>query len=251
MAVLSAALAAPCAAFTQGNLRAGTAVSQTIPKGDAVASVAPSSFSATGVTAMGAAVLCAGAVSQRVHPRSTRAQRKVAGICEPITEKFDPLNLGSTDTKMERYTTVEVKHGRIAMIACVGYVIPEVYRFPGCEAYDSGLEALSSLDFLGWLQIFALIGAHEALVKPRDGGIGGFDYGLGIELLEGQSDEEVERKLTVERNNGRLAMVGIMGLMIQDGLFGNPIAALGKDGFWAPKYEWIVKDIPICKTGIC
>lgn len=41
------------------------------------------------------------------------------------------------------------------------------------------------------------------------------DFGLGTELLDGIDDAELERRMTVERNNGRLAMVAIMGLMVQ------------------------------------
>uniref|UniRef100_UPI002FE4FAD9 Chlorophyll a-chlorophyll c-peridinin-protein-complex I-1, acpPCI-1 n=1 Tax=Amphidinium carterae TaxID=2961 RepID=UPI002FE4FAD9 len=142
----------------------------------------------------------------------------VAGVCAPLTEKFDPLGLG-TEEKMEQFTAAEIKHGRCAMIACLGYVLPEWFRFPGCESYESGLGALGSLPAEGWFQLVALIGAHEVLVKPREGGLGAFDFGLGSELLEGQSAEEVERKQTVERNNGRLAMVGFAGLVSQELMF--------------------------------
>mmetsp|Transcript_55476 Transcript_55476/g.132256 ORF Transcript_55476/g.132256 Transcript_55476/m.132256 type:complete len:258 (+) Transcript_55476:109-882(+) len=250
---LSALLAAPAAAFVpSGSLRATTSATTTQD-----VSRSPASFQEAGapsalpVVAAGALLLGAGA-ALRKGSRNTcsKVERKVVGRCEPILDKFDPLNLGSTDTKMERYTAVEIKHGRIAMIACLGYVIPECYRFPGCEEYDSGLDALTSLPFLGWFQIFAFIGAHETLIKPRDGGLGDFDLGWGIELLEGQDEEEVERKQTVERNNGRLAMIGIMGLMVQDGLYGNPIESMNK-GFWGGNFEWIVKDIPICQGGMC
>eukprot|EP00913_Durusdinium_trenchii_P035029 g32769.t1 len=117
---------------------------------------------------------------------------------------------------MDRYTQVEIKHGRVAMIATVGYIMPEIFRFPGCESFKHGLGALESIPFEGWVQLVALIGAHEVLVKPRAGGLGSSDFGLGTELLDGIDPEELERKQTVERNNGRLAMVAIMGLMVQD-----------------------------------
>lgn len=127
-----------------------------------------------------------------------------------------------TDAKMERYTQVEIKHGRVAMIATMGYIMPEIFRFPGCEAFKHGLGALESIPLEGWVQLFALVGAHEVLVKPREGGLGPSDFGLGTELLDGIDDEELERKQTSERNNGRLAMIAIMGLMVQDGMFGEP-----------------------------
>ena len=55
------------------------------------------------------------------------------GLCFPAPEKRGPLNSGSTDAKMERYTAVEIKHGRISMIAVLGYLMPETSRSPGCE----------------------------------------------------------------------------------------------------------------------
>merc|ERR550532_1517944 len=118
-------------------------------------------------------------MSGRYQQRSQHVQRQAAGVCLPLTEKWDPLNLGSTDAKMDRNTAVEIKHGRIAMIACVGYVMPEIFRFPGCETFENGLGALSSIPAEGWVQLFAFIGAHEVLIKPRTGGMGSFDLGLG------------------------------------------------------------------------
>merc|ERR550537_184615 len=160
--------------------------------------------------------------------------------------KWDPLNLGSTDAKMDRYTVVEVKHGRISMIACVGYLLPTYFRFPGCENFKNGLGAFDSIPPEGWAQIFAFIGAHEIFVRPRQGGMGGYDLGLGTEIIEGVDAREIEWRQTIERNNGRLAMVGIMGLMVQDGLFGvDPLTYLIKEGWWGQPVDWLVKDIPI------
>lgn len=170
------------------------------------------------------AVSALGVAMKRLNRRSSESSmpRQVVGVCLPLSDKFDPLELSSTDAKMERYTQVEIKHGRVAMIATMGYIMPEIFRFPGCEAFKHGLGALESIPLEGWVQLFALVGAHEVLVKPREGGLGPSDFGLGTELLDGIDDEELERKQTSERNNGRLAMIAIMGLMVQDGMFGEP-----------------------------
>merc|ERR1712060_873570 len=62
--------------------------------------------------------------------------------------------------------------------------------------------------------------------------------------------EELERRQTVERNNGRLAMVAILGLMWQDGQFGiHPLQLLKTEGFWGPNLDWIIKDIGMCAGG--
>ena len=113
----------------------------------------------------------------------------MAGVCLPLTEKFDPLGLG-TEEKIERYTQVEIKHGRVAMIATLGYILPEIFRFPGCESFKHGLGALESIPMEGWVQLIALVGAHEVLVKPREGGLGSSDFGLGTELLDALQEEK-------------------------------------------------------------
>merc|ERR1719401_1980118 len=120
-----------------------------------------------------AAAMGAAARQQR---RSAVVGRRVAGVCLPLMEKWDPLKLGSTDAKMERYTAVEIKHGRIAMIATIGYVMPEIFRFPGCEGFSNGLGALNTIPLEGWVQLLFFIGAHEVLVKPRAGGLGSSDF---------------------------------------------------------------------------
>jgi len=158
--------------------------------------------------------------------------RQVVGVSMPFTEKWDPLNLGSTDAKMKRYTEVEIKHGRISMIACLGYVMPELFRFPGCEDFGNGLAAFNSIPVEGWAQLIAFIGAHEVLVKARKDGLGPWDFGLGTELLVGISDEELERRQTVERNNGRLAMIAIWGMIVQEIAFGKTPFQMQNSGGW-------------------
>merc|ERR1719436_1808250 len=204
---------------------------------------------AIGMSVVGLAALASSKAS-RQQRASSRIERRVVGVCLPLTEKWDPLKLGSTDAKMERYTAVEIKHGRIAMIATVGYVMPEIFRFPGCENFENGLGALSTIPVEGWIQLVGFVGFHEVFVKPRAGGMGSYDLGFGTELFDGIPDEELERRQTVERNNGRLAMVAIMGMMVQDGMFGKtPLAMLKSDGFWGPPVDIFIKDIPQCAGG--
>jgi len=208
---------------------------------------------AASFVALAGAVAVKAGFSARASCRANMAESAlvchVVGVSPPINEKWDPLNLGSTEQKMERYTEVEIKHGRVSMLACIGYVMPEIFRFPGCEDFKSGLGALSTLPAEGWVQLVLFIGAHEVLVKPRANGLGSFDFGLGTELLEGVSAEELERKQTAERNNGRLAMAAIIGLMWQDGTFGaSPIATIATDGLWGPGLDRFVQYIPQCNS---
>eukprot|EP00437_Effrenium_voratum_P008804 CAMPEP_0181437924 /NCGR_PEP_ID=MMETSP1110-20121109/21636_1 /TAXON_ID=174948 /ORGANISM="Symbiodinium sp., Strain CCMP421" /LENGTH=111 /DNA_ID=CAMNT_0023561579 /DNA_START=67 /DNA_END=399 /DNA_ORIENTATION=+ len=86
-------------------------------RASATAGTAPSAASAAwgaAATATAAVATAMGAATAR--SRGQAAARKAVGICLPLTDKFDPLDLGSTDAKMDRYTAVEIKHGRVAMI---------------------------------------------------------------------------------------------------------------------------------------
>merc|ERR1719245_15481 len=115
----------------------------------------------------------------------------------------------------------------------MGYILPEIFRFPGCEKFDHGLAAFNSIPVEGWVQLLLFLGAHEVLVKPRQGGMGAYDFGFGTELLQGIEDKELERRQTAERNNGRLAMIAIMGMMVQDGIWSKtPLMMLKSDGWW-------------------
>eukprot|EP00444_Apocalathium_aciculiferum_P057828 CAMPEP_0183600562 /NCGR_PEP_ID=MMETSP0371-20130417/180000_1 /TAXON_ID=268820 /ORGANISM="Peridinium aciculiferum, Strain PAER-2" /LENGTH=344 /DNA_ID=CAMNT_0025812643 /DNA_START=53 /DNA_END=1084 /DNA_ORIENTATION=- len=171
-----------------------------------------------GLTVAGLA-MSASRVSARKQPKALRRNKffdeggiTAVGVCAPFPDKFDPLKLGNTDAKMERNTVAEIKHGRVAMLATLGYVVPELFHFPGCEKFTNGLGALDTIPTEGWVSLFAFIGFHEIAVKPRVNGMGDYDLGFGSEFLENCDDTEIKRRQTAERNNGRLAMMAIFGM---------------------------------------
>lgn len=143
---------------------------------------------------------------------------------------FDPLGVlnGADVARFNRLRYVEIKHGRISMLAVLGHVVTTAgVRLPGDidlsgTAFDSiptGLAALSAVPSAGLLQIFAFIGFLEvAVMKDIVGGefVGDFrnnaiDFGWDT-----FSPEEQERKRGIELNNGRAAMMGILGLMVHE-----------------------------------
>jgi light-harvesting complex I chlorophyll a/b binding protein 1 len=125
--------------------------------------------------------------------------------------------------KFRLYREVEIKHGRVAMAAVLGYLIQELARFPGAidldgtsfEAIPNGVGAIGAIPSLGWLQIVFSVGYWDLVVWEDQRGEGAGDFGTGYfgKSLKG---EEKTEKLTKEIQNGRLAMLGIVELLTHD-----------------------------------
>merc|ERR1712007_309847 len=150
---------------------------------------------------------------------------------------WDPLGLskdGDAEAFRRRRVT-EIKHGRVSMWACMGYITPEYFKWPGFCApsaqlsfgdIPNGLAALSKVPGAGWIQIFLFCGllekglfVYDPSRPPGDyenGGVLGVPN--GSTLPEGESRT---KKLNAEIANGRLAMMAIIGMFFQDGLTGS------------------------------
>jgi len=161
---------------------------------------------------------------------------------------WDPLDLaadGNKETFLRR-RAVEIKHGRVSMYACIGYIVPEsIGKFPGYLSpsqgikfsdVPNGLGALSKVPVAGWAQILLFCGLIEntgffqgrqniGIMKDASmtNGLGPGNYGLGWLGAFNKLKPEPKlrtRKLNSEIANGRLAMFAIMGLLFQNGTFG-------------------------------
>jgi hypothetical protein len=149
----------------------------------------------------------------------------VVGITAP-TGFFDPLGLsnGKSDQIMNIYREAELKHGRVAMAACLGWYLDAggVHPAFNSELSSDPLEAAKQLPVVGWLQFVLGCGAIEWLaqqIKSRPG----YQPGdlLGASYWVDDSDEGWVDYQNKEINNGRLAMVAIMGIITQATLFGD------------------------------
>jgi hypothetical protein len=151
---------------------------------------------------------------------------------QPPLGFFDPLGLvaDGNEANFDRLRFVEIKHGRISMLAVAGYLVTEAgIRLPGNIAYDgttfadvpSGFAAVGALPGAGLVQLFAFIGFLEIFVmKDITGGefVGDFrndfiDYGWA------KLDDETQlKKRAIELNQGRAAQMGILALMVHEKL---------------------------------
>lgn len=170
-------------------------------------------------------------------------------LSEPNTIEFgsvwDPLGLADigSDETLAWFRHSEVKHGRIAMAAFVGWwAVAAGLNFPGELSYgttfaslpDKGLEAWDATPGWGKAQmlLFAgLIEFHDELFFSRRGthymrgGTPGKNMVPGLfdpfGLSKNKSEEAKARGRAAEIKNGRLAMIGFMGLYCQATIAGS------------------------------
>ena len=170
---------------------------------------------------------------QAATTTSLSAFENELGAQEPLGF-YDPWGFvaDGDQEKFDRLRYVELKHGRISMLAFVGNIITRAgIHLPGnidlegdsFDSYPDGLAALfgpDSIPLEGLLQIVGVIGLLEALVMKDVTGEGEFpgDFRNGyIDFGWDEFDEETKlSKRAIELNNGRAAMMGILGLMVHE-----------------------------------
>ena len=181
----------------------------------------------------GPALRLSGAVKSPVM----RAEGEI-GVTPPLGV-YDPLNLLATPVEYprrdyKRYVELEIKHGRISMLAVLGHIVTTAgVRLPGDIDYSgtsfasigTGWDATQSVPVAGALQIFAFVGFLELFVMkdsangaepgefPGDFRNGALDFGWDT-----FSEEEKTSKRAIELNNGRAAQMGLLALMVHDKL---------------------------------
>ena len=139
---------------------------------------------------------------------------------------FDPLGLskGKDDATMKYYREAELKHGRVAMAACLGWYLNAGGVHPAFNSAlpNDPLKAMVELPAVGWLQFVLGCGAIEWLgqqIKERPG----YEPGdlLGAAYWVDNSDAGWVDYQNKELSNGRLAMLAITGIVYQDVFVGD------------------------------
>lgn len=144
---------------------------------------------------------------------------------------WDPLNIvdGKDQANFDKFRALELKHGRIAMLAFVGYATTwnTDFRFPGCESFPGGHKAVLEIPPVDLLvPIYAICGFLEVVAFkqksgsfPGDMGGGSFPVGFGPLLTKGYDETEIRTK---ELLNGRAAMMGWLTLLVHEQIDGKP-----------------------------
>jgi len=168
----------------------------------------------------------------------------IPGALEPVGF-FDPLGLAAkaTDATVARYREAELAHGRIAMLAVIGFLVGEKVEGSSFlfDAQISGpaITHITQVPDGFWPVIIAFIGAAEASraeagwVDPADcpvdqAGLLKDDYMPGDLRfdplgLKPEDEEEFMIMQTKELQHGRLAMLGAAGFLAQEAVDGKGI----------------------------
>lgn len=139
---------------------------------------------------------------------------------------FDPLRI-SDYFPMDYLRESELKHGRIAQLAVVGYITVDMglvvhplgQGLTSATAHDPLVEngvMGNALVFIGFAELVGYIALSETLQgSGREAG----DFGFGNQFLDNMSAEEVKDMKYKEIMNGRLAMLAFGGMVTQSVLF--------------------------------
>merc|ERR1719487_472708 len=150
---------------------------------------------------------------------------------------YDPLGLVTKNPeKYRRFQEMEIKHGRFAMAACAHVFLTEAgIRWPGYLSFAEDIKfsdmpggtiaSWAALPNLSWIQIILVVALFDNSILAQEPGKAPGDVvpfaWVRYEDTPGFSGKQW--KLNAERNNGRAAMMGIIGCMIHEGLTGNPV----------------------------
>ena len=187
-----------------------------------------------------ATLLSAAAAFAPVSQKATSTAVSMSEFSEELGAQpplgcWDPFGMlnGADQERFDRLRYVEIKHGRICQLGFLGQVVTRAgIHLPGAidysgdsfDSYPNGVAALigpNSIPTAGLVQIIAFIGVLEcAVMRDIEGTgnefVGDFRNGY-IDFGWDSFDEETKlSKRAIELNNGRAAMMGILGLMVHE-----------------------------------
>jgi len=152
------------------------------------------------------------------------------------TYEFDPAGLSEIfPENLAWFREAELKHGRVAMLAFLGLLVPDVVRFPIEQLQDQGLNIVNAHNKLigpglGEGPMWWLLIASGVIESFRFKQVGlGFEKlttenagDLGIKLFAPSNKEGMDQMRVKELKNGRLAMLAFGGALTQATVWDQP-----------------------------
>ena len=151
---------------------------------------------------------------------------------------FDPLGYCSeaSEGKIKFYREVELKHGRMAMLAAVGFPIAEQFHplFATDDAPSFSAFQQTPLQTFWPIVVLAIaipeVFSTFSFEKPSEQAwamkadhVSGDYFGFDPLGLKPSNAAELKEMQTKEINNGRLAMIAIAGMVVQEGITGSKL----------------------------
>merc|ERR1712060_776751 len=142
-------------------------------------------------------------------PAPVFSVRDLPGITAPLGF-FDPLDFcgEASEGKIKFYREVELKHGRVAMLASLGFLVAEQFH----PLFGGNIDVPSYIAFQEtplqtfWPAVILFISILEV-----------------FSVFSFNTPAEYKEMATKELNNGRLAMIGIAGMVVQELVSGSKI----------------------------
>jgi hypothetical protein len=181
---------------------------------------------------------------QRVTAEANEILKGVGAL--PPLGFWDPLGISTNvpEGRLLFYREVELKHGRICMLAALGFLVGEQFH----PLFGGDIDVPSYIAFQQtplqtfWVAVSAAIAIPEVLYSiptfntPADGDkyIDGLTFTMKDDRIPGDigfdplglkpsNPEELAELQNKELNNGRLAMMGIAGMVAQELVTGDKL----------------------------
>ena len=192
-----------------------------------IAAVAPSAF----VAPMGLSSRINVKMQEAAVEETAFSAKDLAGIAGPLGF-FDPLGFckDAPEGKVRFYREVELKHGRVAMLASLGFLVAEPFH----PLWGGGIDVPSYIAFQQtplqtfWPAVMLAISVIEVFsVFSFNSPFGGEtwtirsdyengDFGFDPMGLKPTDEGELLAMQTKELNNGRLGMIAAAGMIFQE-----------------------------------
>merc|ERR1711974_72798 len=137
-------------------------------------------------------------------------------------------------------------HGRVCMLATVGFFSQQYITIPGMTPTPDALQAVYTAPVGGMALLLFLAGYIESssyggkitmLNMFEDNRTPG-DFNFGAGFLKGKSEKDVYDMKCKELNNGRLAMLAFSGMVHHNLVVNGPLFPLFPDGWTGPQGTW-------------